>query len=76
MSRSSSIRLFRTFVKIFIFLLVILLIMPYIVDQAMRFFTDRITPESNSIIVFKDQFKDGKIISRFIETLRIITNFM
>lgn len=76
MDSSSNIRFFRTFVKIFILLLIILLIMPFIVNQAMHFFNESIIPESNSVIVFKDQFEDYILISRFIETLKRITNFM
>jgi len=76
MDRSSNIRLFHIFVKIFILLLVILLIMPFIVDQAMHFFNESIIPKNNSVIVFKDQVEEYRLVSRFSKALKEITNYM
>lgn len=76
MDTGKSSKLFNIFMRIFIILVVILLIMPFIVDQAMHLFNDNMRPGDNSVIVFKDLLKRYEIVYRIIEILKKIINFM
>jgi len=69
-------RIFRTFVKVFVILFVILIIMPLIIEQAMHSLNNGIIPRDNSTIVFKDMVREKEVISRFLEALKKIRNFM
>lgn len=76
MNRYNNVRLFYIFIRIFIVLVVILLIMPSIIEQAMLFFNQSIAPKDNSVNVFKYPVEKYVKVSRFIEILKKIINFM
>jgi hypothetical protein len=68
--------LFHTFVKVFIILFLILIVMPFIVDQIFNSLSDGTTPGNNSIIVFKEFIVKQEVIGRFIEEIIKIVLFM
>lgn len=76
MNISSGSRFFMTFVKVFIILFAILVILPFTVDHIMHFFSWGMTPGNNSIIVFKDMVGEQEIIRRFISILKRMLLFM
>lgn len=69
-------RFFHTYIKIFIVLLTILVILPYIVDQVMNLFSGGMAPGNNSIIVHKELVEDQAVIGRFFSMLKKIIIFM
>ena len=69
-------RLFNTFIKIFIVLLVIVIILPFVVDHIMDLFSGGMAPRSNSIIVFKDLLGEQAAINKFLLILKKIIIFM
>lgn len=66
----------NTFIKVFIVLFIILVLLPFIVDQVVDLFSRGMVPDSNSIIVFKELFKEQTVISRFFIVLKKIIIFM
>jgi hypothetical protein len=50
--------------------------MPSIIEQAMLFFNQSIAPKDNSVNVFKYPVEKYVKVSRFIEILKKIINFM
>ncbi|HYF82862.1 MAG TPA: hypothetical protein VEB00_07520 [Clostridia bacterium] len=69
-------RFFLTFIKIFIVLLTILVILPYIVDLVMDLFSGGMAPGNNSIIVYKELVENQAVIGRFFSILKKIIIFM
>ncbi len=68
--------LFHTFIRVFIILMVMLVILPFIVDQVINLFSGGMAPGNNSIIVFKDLVREKAVISRFLFALKKIIIFM
>jgi hypothetical protein len=64
------------FIKSFIVLFIILVVLPFIVEQVLLLFDESMVPRNNSIIVFKDLVKEQKVIARFIDILKKIIIFM
>lgn len=69
-------RFFYTFIKIFIILLALLVILPYIVDRVIDLFSGGVMPGNNSIIVFKDLVEEQAVIGRFLSILKKVIIFM
>lgn len=66
----------KRFIIIFIILFALLVLLPFIVEQAVYLFSEGIVPGSNSIIVFKDYVADHEIFNIFFNILKKIINFM
>ena len=67
--------LYRFFITFFL-LLVILVLLPFLVDQAVYHFSEGIVPGRDSIIVFKDLVSEYEAIGRFMKIVKNIINFM
>jgi hypothetical protein len=66
----------HTFIKVFIVMFTILVLLPYIVDQIMNLFSGGMAPGNNSIIVFKDFVDEQAVISKLLLILKKIIMFM
>ena len=64
------------FISVFILLFVLAVVLPILVDQAVYLFSDGMIPRNNSIIVFKDFYKDSAAISKFVGILKKLIKFM
>ncbi|MGE5679008.1 MAG: hypothetical protein ACM3ZR_13215 [Pseudomonadota bacterium] len=66
----------KRFFSIFILMLLILIILPFLVERAVMLFSEGIQPGRNSIIVFKPIMVEYGSVHEFIENIIKIINFM